>query len=201
MRSLIAVVVTAVGYGIIALATPPIAAADECPAGFYWSKAHGNCVERPDNNPVGAVALCGDGKYSHSESRSGTCSSNGGVSQWCPCGGAPSLASVPAVGATAEDDDYVSLAVSLATGLPGGWGTAGSQDKANQIAVAQCNAFTGGACEAVAGMHNGCASVAIDPDTGRFQGGYGSDTTASNTDALTKLDSASGVIVASHCSS
>ncbi|BBY41686.1 hypothetical protein MMAN_58200 [Mycobacterium mantenii] len=68
-------------------------------------------------------------------------------------------------------------------------------------AVDQCNASTGGVCEAVAGMHNGCASVAIDPDAGRFQGGYGSDTTASNADALTELDSPSGVIAASHCSS
>lgn len=87
MRSLIAVVVAVVGYGIIALAAPPTSAADECPAGFYWSKAHSACVERPDNNPIGAVALCGDGKYSHSESRSGTCSNNGSVAQWCPCGG------------------------------------------------------------------------------------------------------------------
>ncbi|BBY35903.1 hypothetical protein MMAN_00370 [Mycobacterium mantenii] len=201
MRSIIAVAIIAVGYGTIAVAAPPIAAANECPPGFYWSKAHSTCVERPDNNPVGAVALCGDGNYSHSESRSGTCSDNDGIRQWCPCGGAPSLASAPAAGAAPDDDDYVSLAVSLVTGLPAGWGTAGSQDKANQIAVDQCNASTGGVCEAVAGMHNGCASVAIDPDAGRFQGGYGSDTTASNADALTELDSPSGVIAASHCSS
>lgn len=87
MRSLIAVLVAVVGYGVTPLAVPPTATADECPAGYYWSKAHATCVERPDDNPVGAVALCGDGKYSHSESRSGTCSSNDGVRQWCPCGG------------------------------------------------------------------------------------------------------------------
>ncbi|WP_158090408.1 DUF732 domain-containing protein [Mycobacterium sp. IEC1808] len=88
MRSIIAVVIVAVGYSIIALAAPSTATADECPPGYYWSKAHSTCVERPDDNPVGAVALCGDGKYSHSESRSGTCSNNGGVAQRCPCGGA-----------------------------------------------------------------------------------------------------------------
>ncbi|WP_408632523.1 DUF3761 domain-containing protein [Mycobacterium mantenii] len=137
VRSIIAVAIIAVGYGTIAVAAPPIAAANECPPGFYWSKAHSTCVERPDNNPVGAVALCGDGNYSHSESRSGTCSDNDGIRQWCPCGGAPSLASAPAAGAAPDDDDYVSLAVSLVTGLPAGWGTAGSQDKANQIAVDQ----------------------------------------------------------------
>lgn len=85
MRSIIAVVIAAISCGLIALAAPSTATADECPAGFYWSKAHSTCVERPDSNPVGAVAMCGDGKYSHSESRSGTCSGNGGVNQWCPC--------------------------------------------------------------------------------------------------------------------
>ncbi|WP_231972113.1 DUF3761 domain-containing protein [Mycobacterium sp. E3251] len=200
MRSLIAVLIAVVGYGVIPFAAPPTAAADECPAGYYWSKAHATCVERPDNNPVGAVALCGDGKYSHSESRSGTCSSNGGVSRWCPCGAAPSLAAVPAP-ATADNDEYVAIAISLVTGRPAGWGTAGSQTKANQIAVVECTDATGDNCEAVAGMHNGCASVAIDPDAGRFQGGYGADTTASNADALAKLNSPTGVIAASHCSS
>lgn len=34
MRSIIAVAIMAVGYGIVALAAPPTAAADECPAGF-----------------------------------------------------------------------------------------------------------------------------------------------------------------------
>jgi hypothetical protein len=76
--------------------------------------------------PCGRVALCGYGKYSHSESRSGTCSENNGIRQWCPCGTAPSLASAPAPSA-ADDDDFVALAVSLITGRAAGWGTAGSQ--------------------------------------------------------------------------
>jgi hypothetical protein len=105
VRSIIAVVIVAVGYGIIALAAPSTATADECPTGFYWSKAHSTCVERPDNNSVGAVALCGDGKYSHSESRTGTCSENDGVAQWCPCGGA----AAPPQPASNADQVFLSL--------------------------------------------------------------------------------------------
>jgi hypothetical protein len=33
----------------------------------------------------GATAICRDGTYSYSKSRSGTCSGHGGVGQWCPC--------------------------------------------------------------------------------------------------------------------
>lgn len=87
MRPIIAVVIAAVGYAIIGLAAPSTATADECGPGYYWSRAHATCVERPDDNPVGAVAQCADGKYSHSESRSGTCSENGGISRPCPCDG------------------------------------------------------------------------------------------------------------------
>jgi hypothetical protein len=87
VRIIIAAIVAA-GYGIIALSVPPTASADECPPGYYWSKSHATCVERPDNNPVGAVALCADGKYSHSESRTDTCSENGGIARPCPCAGA-----------------------------------------------------------------------------------------------------------------
>jgi nucleoside-diphosphate-sugar epimerase len=46
-----------------ARAEPPY---DDCPRGFYLA-ASGNCVERPDRNPYGATALCGDGLFSHSE--------------------------------------------------------------------------------------------------------------------------------------
>lgn len=50
--------------------------------------ASGDCVESPDSNTNNVTAVCSDGSDSHSESRSGTCSRHGGVSQWCPCGGA-----------------------------------------------------------------------------------------------------------------
>lgn len=36
----------------------------------------------PDNASVGATAICRDGTYSFSASRSGTCSHHGGVAQW-----------------------------------------------------------------------------------------------------------------------
>jgi Domain of unknown function (DUF4189) len=99
------------------------------------------------------------------------------------------------------DDDFVALAISAVTGRALGWGTAATQDGANQIAIAHCHAEAGDVCEAVAGMHNGCASVAFDPSSHRFQGGSGPDTTASNADALAKLGSPAGRIKASHCSS
>lgn len=35
-----------------------------------------------NNNPAGATAQCKDGTYSHSKSRSGTCSRHGGVAKW-----------------------------------------------------------------------------------------------------------------------
>jgi Protein of unknown function (DUF732)/Protein of unknown function (DUF3761) len=95
LRIIIMAAIIAACGGIIVLSAPVRAWADECPSGYYWSKSHGNCVERPDNNPVGAVAICGDGKYSHSESRSGTCSENGGVKQRCPCGDAAGDAAAP----------------------------------------------------------------------------------------------------------
>jgi septum formation inhibitor MinC len=42
----------------------------------------GNTVQSPNNIPAGATARCRDGSYSHSQSRSGTCSSHGGVATW-----------------------------------------------------------------------------------------------------------------------
>lgn len=98
------------------------------------------------------------------------------------------------------DDDFVALAVSVGSGRAAGWGTGGSQDQANQIALAHCTAEAGDVCEVVAGTRNGCASVAFDR-SGRFQGGSGPDTTASNADALAKLGAPNGRIKASHCSS
>lgn len=109
---------------------------------------------------------------------------------------------VTAVAPTARaDDDFVALAVSAGTGRAAGWGVASSQDGANQMAIAQCAAEAGDVCEAVAGAHNGCVSVAFDPVSGRFRGGSGPDTAASNADALAKLGAPRGRIKTSHCSS
>lgn len=99
------------------------------------------------------------------------------------------------------DDAFVALAVSVGSGRAAGWGTGASQDQANQVALAHCTAEAGDVCEVVAGTRNGCASVAFDRLSGRFQGGSGPDTTASTADALAKLGSPNGHIKATHCSS
>ncbi len=50
-----------------------------------YINSEGNEVHSPaysNTTPVGATAICGDGTYSFSQSRRGTCSHHGGVSQW-----------------------------------------------------------------------------------------------------------------------
>jgi hypothetical protein len=109
------------------------------------------------------------------------------------------ILALPAAEASA-DDDFVALAVSVGSGRAAGWGTASSQDGANQVALAHCTAEAGDVCQVVAGTRNGCASVAFDKVSGRFQGGSGPDTAAATADALAKLGSANGRIKATHCS-
>ncbi len=51
----------------------------------YYKNSSGNEVHSPaysNSAPQGATAVCGDGTYSFSQSRRGTCSHHGGVSQW-----------------------------------------------------------------------------------------------------------------------
>lgn len=51
----------------------------------YYTNSAGNEVHSPayaDSVPSGASAKCGDGTYSFSQSRQGTCSRHGGVSRW-----------------------------------------------------------------------------------------------------------------------
>lgn len=53
--------------------------------GDYYTNSRGHRVHRPmrsNRPPAGASAKCGDGSYSFSESRRGTCSWHGGVAQW-----------------------------------------------------------------------------------------------------------------------
>jgi hypothetical protein len=57
---------------------------EECTNGTYENSA-GNIVCKPEESPTqpsGASARCEDGTYSFSESRSGTCSHHGGVTEW-----------------------------------------------------------------------------------------------------------------------
>lgn len=51
----------------------------------YYTNTAGNEVHSPaysNSVPAGASAICGDGTYSFSQSRSGICSHHGGVAQW-----------------------------------------------------------------------------------------------------------------------
>lgn len=51
----------------------------------YYKNVNGNEVPSPykaPSPPQGASAQCGDGSYSFSQHRSGTCSHHGGVSIW-----------------------------------------------------------------------------------------------------------------------
>ena len=51
----------------------------------YYTNSSGHRVHTPvqaRSAPAGATAKCGDGTYSFSEHRSGTCSHHGGVSSW-----------------------------------------------------------------------------------------------------------------------
>jgi hypothetical protein len=51
----------------------------------YYVNTAGSEVHSPANAPsvpAGASAVCGDGTYSFSQSRRGTCSHHGGVSEW-----------------------------------------------------------------------------------------------------------------------
>ncbi len=51
----------------------------------YYTNVSGNTVHSPaysDSIPAGASAECGDGTYSFSQHRQGTCSHHGGVSEW-----------------------------------------------------------------------------------------------------------------------
>lgn len=64
-------------YVAPAITTPSPAS---CSNGYV--NVNGNCVHSPSSDPSGATAMCGDGTYSYSQSRSGTCSHHGGVSRW-----------------------------------------------------------------------------------------------------------------------
>src|SRR5579871_1417290 len=56
-----------------------------CTNNGTYINSRGQSVPRPENcssAPKGATAQCGDGTYSFSRSRRGTCSHHGGVAKW-----------------------------------------------------------------------------------------------------------------------
>ena len=66
---------------------PPATAPPAPPSGDGYINSNGNYVPSPtatpnSQAPPGATAQCGDGTYSFSQHRSGTCSHHGGVSAW-----------------------------------------------------------------------------------------------------------------------
>lgn len=76
--------VTTIGTYVAPPPAPAPPVAPTCTNGSYVNTA-GNTVCRPEvasSAPSGATAKCGDGTYSFSQSRRGTCSSHGGVAAW-----------------------------------------------------------------------------------------------------------------------
>ena len=67
--------------------TPPPASAPAKPLdnSHYYRNSDGQLVHSPAHStstPAGASAVCGDGTYSFSQHRQGTCSHHGGVRTW-----------------------------------------------------------------------------------------------------------------------
>ncbi len=65
-----------------------------------------DCVERVDANPAGAVALCANGRYSHSQTPSSACSHDGGVARWLTSSAAPPSQPSRHSNFSAADDTY-----------------------------------------------------------------------------------------------
>ena len=64
------------------------------------------CAEGVNADPVGAVAVCADGLYSHGETVSITCSREGGVAQWLTTAAGPASQASPQSNFSAADYTY-----------------------------------------------------------------------------------------------
>jgi hypothetical protein len=92
-----------------------------------------------------------------------------------------------------DDDEFVAVAISpRALGAPhhAGFGHAGTQEKADRIALSECKATSGNDdCLTVnAGMFHGCISYAIDSSRQTWASGSGADPAAARADALRRLE-------------
>jgi hypothetical protein len=122
----------------------------------------------------------------------------------------PAAPSPPAAphAATPDDDEFVALAISpRAIGIPtmsgeGGFGRAGTQAKADQIALSECRAASGNDdCLTVnAGMFHGCVAYAVNSATYSWAGGSGADESQARMDATRRLGKIP-TFVAAKCSS
>jgi Domain of unknown function (DUF4189) len=107
-----------------------------------------------------------------------------------------------------DDDEFVALAISpRAIGIPtmsgeGGFGRAGTQAKADQIALSECRAASGNDdCLTVnAGMFHGCVAYAVNSATYSWAGGSGADESQARMDATRRLGKIP-TFVAAKCSS
>lgn len=109
---------------------------------------------------------------------------------------APTTPALPAQAgpraARPDDDEFVAVAISpssLGAAHRSGFGTSGTQERANQIALSECKAFTGSDdCLPVgAGMFHGCVSYAIDSSLRTWASGSGADLDSARADALRRL--------------
>lgn len=94
-----------------------------------------------------------------------------------------------------DDDEFVAVALSpraLAGPHIAGFGTAGTQDKADQIALSECRANTGNDdCLLInGGMFHGCISYAIDSTARRWSSGSGADVATARANAQHRLEGA-----------
>jgi hypothetical protein len=65
-----------------ATAVPPRASANARTRASASSAVVRGSGSADDNNPVGAIARCRDGLYSHAQNRRGACGHHGGVASW-----------------------------------------------------------------------------------------------------------------------
>jgi hypothetical protein len=92
-----------------------------------------------------------------------------------------------------DDDEFVALAISpnsIGSGHSfGGFGTSGTQERANQIALSECRATHGNdECLLVnAGMFHGCVAYATNPNNQGWAGGSGADADQARTEATRRL--------------
>ena len=115
----------------------------------------------------------------------------------------PSAAPAPPAAPQAarpDDDEFVALAISpraIGNLHVGGFGTSGTQDQANQIALSQCRANTGNddCLTVTAGMFHGCVSAAIDSSQHEWAGASGVDADTAGAAALSRLGRSGSTVV------
>lgn len=93
-------------------------------------------------------------------------------------------------------NDYVSLAASSSNPAAGAFGTAPTQGKADDIAIAQCVAGSNSACQVIARAYHACAAYALGAN-GIIVGGVGPDPSTASADALNAA--AGGPALGGHC--